>query len=81
MLGRVIDATNVLQLQSLAGTIAPYLSLDDSLDIGRVVQTGWSMRLLNRDRIDTVAIPVIDETLRNMAVLRATVDIPEFLSE
>lgn len=81
MLGRVIDATNVLQIQSLAGTVAPYLSLDDSLDIGRVVQTGWSMRLLNRDRIDTVAIPVVDETLRSMAVLRATVDIPDFLAE
>lgn len=81
MLGRVIDATNVLQLQSLASTVAPYVSLDDSLDIGRLVQTAWTMRLLNRSRIDTVAIPVSDETLRNMAVLRATVDIPDYLAE
>ncbi len=51
------------------------------LDIGRLVQTAWSMRLLTRDRIDTVAIPVADEMLRDMAVLRATVDIPEFLAE
>ena len=81
MLDRVIDATNVLQLQSLASTIAPHVSLDDSLDIGRLVQTAWSMRLLTRDRIETVAIPVSDETLRDMAVLRATVDVPDFLAE
>ncbi|HEY5651221.1 MAG TPA: LCP family protein [Acidimicrobiia bacterium] len=81
MFQRIIDATNVRQLQSLAATVAPHLTLDSSLDLPRLVQTGWSMRLLTADAIETVAIPVADETLRQMAVLRPTVDVAAFLSE
>ena len=81
MLGRVIDATNVRQLQSLAATIAPYVTVDADLDLARLIQTGWSMRLLGLDDITTVAIPVVDDTVDGMAVLRPTVDIVDFLRE
>ena len=81
MLERIIDATNVRQLQALAATIAPYVSIDDDLDLGRLVQTAWSMRLLVREDIETVAIPVTDDELRGMAVLRPTVEIEAYLRE
>ena len=81
MLGRVIDATNVRQLQSLAATIAPYVTVDDGLDLARLIQTAWSMRLLTHDDIATVAIPVVDDDLDGMAVLRPTVDVADFLRE
>ncbi len=81
MFQRVIDATNVRQLQGLAATVAPHLTLDNSLDLPRLIQTGWNMRLLTTDDITTVAIPVADDTLRSMAVLRPTVDVEAFLSE
>lgn len=81
MLERIIDATNVRQLQALAATIAPYVSVDDDLDLARLVQTAWSMRLLDRQDIETIAIPVIDDELRGMAVLRPTVDIEAYLRE
>ena len=81
MLERVIDATNIRQLQGLAATIAPHVSLDGSLDLPRLVQTGWNMRLLTTDDIDSVSLPLIDDTLRGMAVLRPTVDVPSFLAE
>ena len=81
MFDRIIAATNVRQLQSLAATVSPHLSLDTNLDLSRLIQTGWNMRLLTRDDISTRAIPVVDDTLREMAVLRPTTDIAEFLSE
>lgn len=81
MLGRVIDATNVRQLQSLAATIAPYVTVDDDLELARLIQTGWSMRLLGREDITTVAIPVVDDAVDGMSVLRPTVDIASFLGE
>jgi LCP family protein required for cell wall assembly len=81
MFERIIDATNVRQLQGLAATVAPHLTLDSSLDLPRLIQTGWNMRLLTTDAIETVAIPVSDEMLRGMAVLRPTVDVASFLSE
>jgi anionic cell wall polymer biosynthesis LytR-Cps2A-Psr (LCP) family protein len=81
MFERIIAATNVRQLQSLAATVAPHLALDESLDLPRLVQTGWNMRLLTTDDIETLAVPVVDDTLRQMAVLRPTVDVVELLSE
>ena len=81
MFDRIIAATNVRQLQSLAATVSPHLSLDAGLDLPRLIQTGWSMRLLTRGDIETVAIPVADDTLRQMSVLRPTTDIADFLSE
>ncbi len=81
MFGRVIDATNVRQLQGLAATVAPHLTLDNSLDLPRLIQTGWNMRLLRTDDIESVSLPVVDETLRDMAVLRPTVDVASFLAE
>lgn len=81
MLERIIDATNVRQLQALAATIAPHVSIDDDLELARLVQTAWSMRLLGREDIETIAIPVADDELRGMAVLRPTVDIEAYLRE
>ena len=81
MFERVIDATNIRQLQGLAATVAPHVALDSSLDLPRLIQTGWSMRLLTTDDIDSVSLPVVDDTLRGMAVLRPTVDVPSFLAE
>lgn len=81
MLEKVIDATNIRQLQDLAATVAPHVALDESLDLPRLVQTGWNMRLLTTDDIDSLSVPVVDDTLRGMAVLRPTVDIASFLAE
>ena len=81
MVERIIEATNIRELQSLAATVAPHVTVDDDLELARLVQTGWSMRLLTRDDITTVAIPVADDQVDEMAVLRPTVDIPEFLGE
>lgn len=81
MFERIIEATNVRQLQGLAATVAPHLSLDRSLDLPRLIQTGWNMRLLTTDDIESVSLPVVDATLRGMAVLRPTVDVASYLAE
>jgi LCP family protein required for cell wall assembly len=81
MFERIIDAINVRQLQGLAAVVAPHIALDTSLDLPRLIQTGWHMRLLTTDDIDSVAVPVVDDTLRGMAVLRPTVGLETFLSE
>ena len=81
MFERVIDATNIRELQGLAATVAPHITLDSSLDLPRLIQTGWNMRLLTTDDIDSVSLPVFDDTLRGMAVLRPTVEVAPFLSE
>lgn len=81
MFERVIDATNIRELQRLAATVAPHLALDRSLDLPRLIQTGWNMRLLTTDDIASISLPVVDDTLRGMAVLRPTVDVPSFLAE
>ena len=81
MFERIIDATNIRQLQALAATVAPHVALDNSLDLQRLIQTGWNMRLLTTDDIDSVSVPVVDDSLRGMAVLRPTVELASFLSE
>lgn len=81
MFDRIITATNVRQLQNLAATVSPHLSVDSNLDLPRLIQTGWNMRLLTLDDITTVAVPVADATLREMAVLRPTTDVADLLSE
>ncbi len=81
MFERIIDATNIRQLQALAATVAPHVALDNSLDLQRLIQTGWNMRLLTTDDIDSVSVPVFDDSLRGMAVLRPTVELASFLSE
>lgn len=79
MLDRVIDATNISQIQGLAATIAPHVSVDGALDLPGLVQTAWNMRLLDRSGIETVSIPVADVVVAGQALLEPTVDIPEYL--